>query len=70
MGAKDKNGNWGYVHDETALRWDPPVLNYEESAMKQACHKCDKNYRILTEQVFIDKEYSKMMVENLIKTQK
>jgi hypothetical protein len=51
-GARDENGQWGYVHDETALRKNPPLFNYPE--LKDACDKRDNNYKMLTEQVFVD----------------
>jgi hypothetical protein len=51
-GARDENGKWGYVHDETALRKNPPVFNYPQ--LKEACDKRDNHYNMLTEQVFVD----------------
>ena len=56
-GARDENGNWGYVHDETALRKNPPPFNFEEPKLKDACVKRDNTWRMLTEQVFVDTAY-------------
>ena len=51
-GARDEHGNWGYVHDETALRMNPPKFEYP--GLKDACEKRDNTYKMLTEQVFVD----------------
>lgn len=51
-GARDEHGNWGYVHDETALRRNPPKFEYP--GLKDACDKQDDTYKMLTEQVFVD----------------
>jgi hypothetical protein len=53
-GARDANGNWGYVHDETALRKNPPKFDYPE--IKQGCGNHDNHYKMLTEQVIVDLE--------------
>lgn len=55
MGAKDENGNFGYVHDETALRKNPPPsMNFTGAALEKACKKRDNNWRMLTEKVRVD----------------
>ena len=54
MGAKDENGQWGYVHDETFLRRDPPAFDLPEK--EQACAKRDAEYKMLTKKVFVDLE--------------
>ena len=51
-GARDEHGAWGYIHDETALRKDPP--KFEFSGLTQACDARDNTYKMLTEQVFVD----------------
>jgi hypothetical protein len=51
-GARDEHGHWGYVHDETALRKNPPSFNFPQ--LKEACDKRDNNYNMLTQQVFVD----------------
>ena len=56
-GARDENGNWGYVHDETALHKNRPPFHFEEAKMKDACVKRDNTWRMLTEQVFVDMAY-------------
>ena len=49
-GARDEGGQWGYLHNETALRSDPPPLN-----MRQVdCQVRDSNYAFLTERVVVD----------------
>lgn len=50
-GARDAEGNWGYVHDETALLRSPPAFS-----TKQGCQEHDNNYIMLTKRVFVDKE--------------
>lgn len=61
MGAKDEDGNWGYVHDEKALRLNPPPLTWPNGYEEQACSMRDNNYRMLTERVVIDREYDLKM---------
>jgi len=56
MGAKDENGNSGYVHDATALRKNPPPYNFSGDALQKACTKRDNNYKMLHEKVFVDME--------------
>ena len=51
-GARDENGKWGYVHDETALRKNPPIFQFPN--LKDACDTRDDTYKMLTEQVFVD----------------
>jgi hypothetical protein len=52
MGAKDADGNYGYVHDETALRKNPPA--FEFAGLAEACDSRDNTYKMLTEQVSVD----------------
>ena len=51
-GARDEHGAWGYVHDETALRKNPP--KFEFPGLKHACDARDNTYKMLSEQVFVD----------------
>jgi hypothetical protein len=51
-GAQDEKGNWGYVHDETTLRRNPPPFKLE--TLKEECDKRDDHYKMLTEKVFVD----------------
>lgn len=62
MGAKDENGNWGYIHDETALRKNPPPLEYPN--LKSDCAKHDHNYKMLTEKVFVDLEADEAAIKS------
>ena len=55
MGGTDEQGNFGYVHDETALRLDPPPFQFKnDSDRERLCRKGDPNYKMLTEKVFVD----------------
>ena len=51
-GAKDEKGQWGYIHDETALRKNPPKFKFPD--LKESCEKRDNTYKMLTEQVSVD----------------
>lgn len=70
MGATDENGAYGYVHDETALRKNPPKLVFEDDQLSKACKKRDDNYRMMTERVIVDLEYNKKMEESGAKRDK
>lgn len=61
LGARDADGNLGYIHDETALRLHPPAFSVEEDALRSQCLKRDNNYKMLIEKVFVDLEYDKKM---------
>ena len=61
MGALDELGILGYVHDETALRRNPPTTSFEEDALRSVCLKRDNNFKMLNEKVFVDLEYDKKM---------
>ena len=56
LGARDADGNLGYIHDETHLRLNPPSFNMNEKDLEKACAKRDNNYKMLTEKVFVDFE--------------
>ena len=56
LGAKDVDGNLGYIHNATHLRMDPPPFGMPKQALKRACEKRDNNYRMLTEKVYVDLE--------------
>jgi hypothetical protein len=62
LGATDEQGNIGYIHDETALRKNPPPLNYPDDELREACLKRDNNYKMLNERVFVDLEYEKKIL--------
>jgi len=54
-GATDENGNYGYVHDETALRKNPPEFKFADKNERSGlCKKGDPNWKMLTEKVFVD----------------
>jgi glycoprotein-N-acetylgalactosamine 3-beta-galactosyltransferase len=53
-GARDERGNWGYIHDETALRRSPPPFPTDN--LQQDCQVRDSNYIMLTKRVTMDKE--------------
>lgn len=59
MGARDEKGNYGYVHDETALRLYPEPFDVNETDLREMCLKRDDNYKMLREKVFVDLEYDK-----------
>ena len=60
-GAKDEEGNWGYIHDETALRKDHPAFTWEDDEMKRMCGNRDNNWKMLTQRVYVDFEYEEKM---------
>ena len=60
-GALDAEGRIGYVHDETALRLNPPKNSFSQSMLEPLCSIRDNNYRMLTEKVFVDLEYEHKM---------
>ena len=70
MGAKDENGNWGYVHDEKALSKNPPPFAWPDNNEQQACLPRDDNFRMLTQRVVVDLEYDKKMSESGVKRDK
>jgi hypothetical protein len=56
LGAKDEDGNFGYVHDETALRLNPPPFSYAGDDLRNDCLKRDNDYRMLHEKVKLNLE--------------
>jgi glycoprotein-N-acetylgalactosamine 3-beta-galactosyltransferase len=55
IGATDENGVFGYVHDETSLRANPPQFEFKnDDDHNQLCKKGDPNYIMLTDKVFVD----------------
>jgi len=55
MGATDENGNFGYVHDETALVKTPPAFVFKDDMdHTELCKKGDPNWKMLTEKVYVD----------------
>jgi len=53
-GARDENGTWGYIHDETALRKKPPPFRFR--TMDAACKIHDSHYHLLTKKIVVDME--------------
>eukprot|EP00934_Nitzschia_sp_Nitz4_P007586 Nitzschia sp. Nitz4//scaffold3_size479765//456684//459593//NITZ4_000191-RA/size479765-augustus-gene-1.631-mRNA-1//-1//CDS//3329551031//7576//frame0 len=70
MGAKDEEGNWGYIHDETALRMNPPPFTWDEGQEGPACKSRDNNYKMLTQRVQVEAEYEKRQNESGAKRDK
>jgi len=62
--ALDANGEPGYVHDETALRKNPPPLNYGDEALKQGCALRDNHSRMMNERIIVETDYDKTMNES------
>lgn len=60
-GARDEHGNWGYVHDETALHRDPDPFDLPNDELRAHCEKRDNNWRMLNYKVFVDMEYDESM---------
>lgn len=63
-GARDANGEWNYIHNETSLRSNPPLFDFPQDKLKSACEKHDNNWHMLNEKVFVDLEYDKMMEDS------
>ena len=61
LGALDANGVSGYIHDETALRINPPDFNYGETEMIAGCTKKDDNSRMMNKRIVVETEYDKKM---------
>jgi glycoprotein-N-acetylgalactosamine 3-beta-galactosyltransferase len=51
-GATDENGNFGYKHDETALKNSPPSFSVTKEEVH--CDNHNPDYRMLTEKVHVD----------------
>ncbi len=51
-GATDENGEFGYRHDEKALKNNPPIFQVAKSEVN--CDNHDGNYKMLTEKVVVD----------------
>jgi glycoprotein-N-acetylgalactosamine 3-beta-galactosyltransferase len=51
-GAMDENGLFGYVHDATALRKNPPTFTLIKEQAQ--CDKQDGTMKMLTKKVFVD----------------
>lgn len=70
MGATDENGVLGYIHDETALRMNPPPLEIDDSQMGKFCKSRDDNYKMMHNRIIVDKEYDKKMEDSGAKRDK
>jgi hypothetical protein len=70
MGAKDEEGNWGYVHDEKALRNNPPPFTLDEDYEREACSLRDNNFKMMTQRVAVDTEYERKQNEAGVKRDK
>lgn len=54
LGAKDENGDLGYIHDETALRLNPPAFSLAGKELTELCSKRDLDWKMLNEKVVVD----------------
>mmetsp|Transcript_25541 Transcript_25541/g.31459 ORF Transcript_25541/g.31459 Transcript_25541/m.31459 type:complete len:873 (-) Transcript_25541:132-2750(-) len=52
LGAKDENDNFGYRHDETYLKKNPPKFEFTKEEV--GCSNHDGNYKMLTDKVNVD----------------
>lgn len=52
LGAKDADGKWGYIHDPTSLRKNPPQFNFPD--LNSACALRDNDFKMMSEQVSVD----------------
>eukprot|EP00536_Pseudo-nitzschia_multiseries_P005131 jgi/Psemu1/254218/estExt_Genewise1Plus.C_930072 len=68
MPALDDKGLPGYIHDETALRKNPPAFNYPD--LEEGCNNRDDNYRMMHERIVVETEYNKKMEESGTKRDK
>ena len=57
MPALDADGKPGYLHDETALRTNPPPFNFVDEALTQACAKRDNDWRMMHKRIVVETEY-------------
>jgi hypothetical protein len=57
MGAKDEDGKWGYIHDETALHKNPPPFEWGKGKEAEACSSRDSNWKMMTKRVKVEMEY-------------
>eukprot|EP00532_Pseudo-nitzschia_australis_P011035 CAMPEP_0168230152 /NCGR_PEP_ID=MMETSP0140_2-20121125/15754_1 /TAXON_ID=44445 /ORGANISM="Pseudo-nitzschia australis, Strain 10249 10 AB" /LENGTH=1107 /DNA_ID=CAMNT_0008162207 /DNA_START=48 /DNA_END=3371 /DNA_ORIENTATION=+ len=62
MPALDAKGLPGYIHDETALRKNPPPLKYPD--MKKGCDNRDDHYKMMHNRIVVETEYDKKMEES------
>jgi hypothetical protein len=60
-GALDENGTPGYVHDETALRRNPPHFTLPTEELRRLCQIRDADFFMLTQKVYADIEYDQHM---------
>lgn len=57
LGATDQNGNFGYVHDETALKRNPPLWQWDTLTLNATCNQRDSDFKMLTERVHVAFDY-------------
>ncbi|KAG7351183.1 hypothetical protein IV203_010543 [Nitzschia inconspicua] len=70
LGAMDENGHVGYIHDETALRKNPPTLKIDDEQMAKFCKSRDDNYKMMHNRIVVDMEYDKKMEDSGVKRDK
>jgi len=70
MGAKDEAGHWGYIHDATALRQNPPppLAGYsfgkDGATLREACAIHDANYKMIHEKVHVLQESEPLLQQS------
>lgn len=67
MGAKDEDGSWGYIHDETALHKKPPLFEWKDDKEEEACSSRDNNWKMMTKRVKVEMEYDGKKVKSGVK---
>lgn len=71
MGAKDENGNLGYIHDETALHRNHPTFRFVDVQQEQkACAPRDSNWKMMTKRVKVEMEYDEKIEKSGVKRDK
>jgi glycoprotein-N-acetylgalactosamine 3-beta-galactosyltransferase len=70
MGAKDENGELGYIHDETSLRKNPPPFEWSEQEEQAACVMRDNNWQMMKRRVVVDLDEDRRKNEAGVKRDK
>ncbi|KAG7362007.1 hypothetical protein IV203_025673 [Nitzschia inconspicua] len=63
LGATDENGRIGYIHDETALRKNPPSLKIDDSQMNKFCKSRDEHFQMMHNRIVVDTDYDRRTME-------
>lgn len=71
MGAKGEDGKLGYIHDETALRRNPPAFSFESKKEEEmACAPRDSHWKMMTKRVKVELEYDHKLEKSGVKRDK